>query len=155
MNKRTPVSVYRLFSSLSNKPILFDSFQRTHCISVTMSNRVSPGEDECIHLLCGDDEAPHTQDKRAENTTPTPSISEAGSYDVEKGNRHGGSVCVSVPSIERQECEKVDGRCVNSCNTKTISYTAKKRVINKKTLLWYDRSVRITKPFCVKARIDV
>ena len=29
MNKRTPVSVYRLFSILSNKQILFDSFQRT------------------------------------------------------------------------------------------------------------------------------
>ena len=32
MNKRTPVSVYRLFSSLSNKQILFDSFKRSPCM---------------------------------------------------------------------------------------------------------------------------
>ena len=31
MNKRTPVSVYGLFSSLSNKQILFDSFQERPC----------------------------------------------------------------------------------------------------------------------------
>ena len=31
MNKRPPVLVYRLFSSLSNKQILFDSFQQTPC----------------------------------------------------------------------------------------------------------------------------
>ena len=37
MNKRTPVSVYRLFSRLSNKQILFDSFQRTPCTTGTFT----------------------------------------------------------------------------------------------------------------------
>ena len=36
MNKMTPVSVYRLFSSLSNKQIVFDSFQETPCSSGTL-----------------------------------------------------------------------------------------------------------------------
>ena len=44
MNKRTPVSVYRLFSSLSNKQILFDSFKETPCIM--------EGGEGTPHILC-------------------------------------------------------------------------------------------------------
>ena len=33
MDKRTPVSAYKLFSSPSNKQIVFDSFYETPCIN--------------------------------------------------------------------------------------------------------------------------
>ena len=41
MNKKTPVSVYRLFSSLSNKQILFDSFQETPCSFIVFENIIA------------------------------------------------------------------------------------------------------------------
>ena len=49
-----------------------------------------------------------------------------------------------------QECEVVKGVCRNGCKVRTISYTVKKRVQNKKTLLWYDRSKKISKFVCVR-----
>ena len=47
MNKRTPVSVYRLFSSLSNKQILFDSFKETPCSCHSNAFEASP---ECLYF---------------------------------------------------------------------------------------------------------
>ena len=49
-----------------------------------------------------------------------------------------------------QECEVAKGVCRNGCKVRTISYTVKKRVQNKKTLLWYDRSKKISKFVCVR-----
>ena len=49
-----------------------------------------------------------------------------------------------------QECNIVKGVCRNGCIVRTISYTVRRRVQNKKTLLWYDRSKKISKFVCVK-----
>ena len=68
---------------------------------------------------------------------------------MEKGEHLAESVYMSVKSDQQTECNVVNGICV-----KTISYTVKRRVHNKKTLLWYDRSRKITKPICVRKRIN-
>ena len=118
-----------------------------------MSKEVSPGDGDDIKVMGDDIEDTHTLYWREENETPTPSSSEADNCAVRKGD-HQDSVSVSVPDSGRQDCKIVDGKCVNGCKTKTISYTVKKRVRNKKTLLWYDRSVKITKPICMKTKND-
>ena len=68
---------------------------------------------------------------------------------MEKGEHLAESVYTSVKSDQQAECNVVNGICV-----KTISYTVKRRVHNKKTLLWYDRSRKITKPTCLRKRIN-
>ena len=120
---------------------------------VMMSNEVSPGDGERGEVMCDDEMNTRTQNKSDDYTTPTPSSGEAGKRDDEKGDQDV-SVCGSVTNDNKQECKIIDGVCINGCRTRTISYTIKKRVMNKKTLLWYDRSVRITKPICVKTRYD-
>ena len=111
-------------------------------------------DDEYNSRKNNDDEVPSTLDKRDVDTTHTPSSIEAGGVNVEKGDHLEESVCMSVRNDEQPECNIVNGICVNGCIVKTISYTAKRRVQNKKTLLWYDRSRKITKPICVRKRIN-
>ena len=53
------------------------------------------------------------------------------------------------------KCVITDGKCINGCVMKNITITVKKRTQNKKTLLWYDRSKKITKPICVKKKPDL
>ena len=62
------------------------------------------------------------------------------------------SVSVSVSgSIGRDNnCKIVDGVCSNSCDIKNISVTGKKWVKNKRTMLHGWKSVKVTKPICVK-----
>ena len=119
-----------------------------------MSNEVSPGDGESGEGMCDDEMNTRTHNKSDDNTTPTPSSGEACRLDDEKGSDQDVSVCGSVTNDDKQECKIMDGVCINGCRTRTISYTIKKRVMNKKTLLWYDRSVRITKSICVKTRYD-
>ena len=47
-------------------------------------------------------------------------------------------------------CLITKGVCRNGCETKTIKVSVKKRVQNKKTLLWSDRSRKVNKLICVK-----
>ena len=65
MNKMTPVSVYMLFSSLSNKQILFDSFQETPCMNpqhlsvlvfvrVSVKGRTHNVDHKRTYILCFD-----------------------------------------------------------------------------------------------------
>ena len=62
------------------------------------------------------------------------------------------SVSVSVSgSIGRDNnCKIVDGVCCNGCDIKNISVTGKKWVKNKRTMLHGWKSVKVTKPICVK-----
>ena len=60
------------------------------------------------------------------------------------------NVCMSVSMMK--ECKIVDGVCCNGCIVKNIQISSKKRTQNKKTKLWYDRTVKITKPICVRKK---
>ena len=57
---------------------------------------------------------------------------------------------VRVNNSEDRKCIITNGICCNGCLTKTIQVSVKRRVQNKKTLLWSDRSRKITKPICVR-----
>ena len=48
------------------------------------------------------------------------------------------------------KCVISDGVCSNGCDIKRIQVTSRRRMQNKKTKLWYDRNVKITKPICIK-----
>ena len=80
--------------------------------------------------------------------TCTPSVGEM----VDNG------LCVSslggVDDKQHQECSIKDGRCINDCVVRNISYTVKKRTMNRKTKIWYDRSVKVNKLICVKKKSD-
>ena len=55
---------------------------------------------------------------------------------------------------DSSKCVITDGKCINGCVMKNITITVKRRTQNKKTLLWYDRSKKITKLICVKKKPD-
>ena len=82
----------------------------------------------------------------------TPSVNDVGieSPDAEVSK----SVCqnVSVSVSTSINCMITDGKCINGCEIKMIKVSSRKRVQNKKTKLWYDRTMKITKPICVRQR---
>ena len=55
-----------------------------------------------------------------------------------------------MSSSEERKCVITNGICCNGCITKNIQVSVKRRVQNKKTLLWSDRSRKVTKPICVR-----
>ena len=57
---------------------------------------------------------------------------------------------VSMSVGMNNKCVISDGICSNGCNIKFIQVTSRRRTQNKKTKLWYDRNVKITKPICIK-----
>ena len=61
------------------------------------------------------------------------------------------SLSVSTNQVDNEsgKCIITDGECCNGCQIKNIKITVKRRVQNKKTLLWSDRSRKITKPICI------
>ena len=60
------------------------------------------------------------------------------------------SVSRSVGVNNEMKCTIKNGICNNGCETKTIKVSVKKRVQNKKTLLWSDRSRKVEKFICVR-----
>ena len=74
------------------------------------------------------------------------------------GEMMDNGLCVSslgrVDDKQHQECSIKDGRCINDCVVRNISYTVKKRTMNRKTKIWYDRSVKVNTLICVKKKSD-
>ena len=90
-----------------------------------------------------------------EVATGTPSIDRKLHVIRESLGAEGSlSVCqnVSVSVSTEDNCVITDGICKNGCEIKLIKVSSRKRVQNKKTKLWYDRSMKITKPICVRRR---
>ena len=100
-------------------------------------------------------------DKNEDNEVSTT----APSVNVEKAPPDRESTMKYVSQSVRNEnmsndndsvrCVITDGKCINGCVMKNITITVKRRTQNKKTLLWYDRSKKITKPICVKKKSDL
>ena len=57
----------------------------------------------------------------------------------------------SKPVRPDNKCMIVEGVCNNGCVVKKIQVSTRKRTQNKKTLLWYDRNVKITKFICTRS----
>ena len=54
-------------------------------------------------------------------------------------------------SVRREnKCMIVEGVCCNGCVIKKIQVSTRKRTRNKKTLLWYDRNVKVTIFICTR-----
>ena len=98
----------------------------------------------------------NVQENAMNNTIPAPSVLRKNDDNkiespIEYGNRSiQENVCISVSMMK--ECKIVDGVCCNGCIVKNIQISSKKRTQNKKTKLWYDRTVKITKPICVRKK---
>ena len=62
------------------------------------------------------------------------------------------SVSRSVSMNQERKCIITNGVCINGCETKTIKVSVRRRIQNKKTLLWSDRSRKVDKliRFCVR-----
>ena len=56
----------------------------------------------------------------------------------------------SEPVRPVNKCIIVKGVCNNGCVVKKFQVSTKKRTQNKKTLLWYDRNVKVTKFICTR-----
>ena len=81
----------------------------------------------------------------------TPSVTEYCGKKAEYGTEESNlSVSRSVGVNNEMRCIIKNGVCSNGCDTKTIKVSVKKRVQNKKTLLWSDRSRKVDKFICVK-----
>ena len=97
---------------------------------------------------CGDDRV------RRNAVTTAPSVpvcnNEKAECNEESMKYVGLSYVMRVNDIENRKCIITNGVCCDGCNIKTIQISVKKRVQNKKTLLWSDRSRKVTKPICVR-----
>ena len=60
----------------------------------------------------------------------------------------------SEPGRPVNKCIIVEGVCNNGCIVKMFQVSKKKRTQNKKTLLWYDRNVKVKKFICTRNSAD-
>ena len=114
------------------------------------------------HEKCGDDtkcgEASGDDVGGASTVMTAPSVTvcteEKATDDIESMKYVSLSVSSDQKDIEAKKCIIIDGVCCNGCTIKNIKISVKKRVQNKKKLLWSDRSRKITKPICVRGSSD-